>query len=130
MSTGELVLCNRLHEFCARSVLLSPYSTPHGTLRAVRTPVVNLIIARVNRALEQLIHLLLAHLLSQIRQDVLDLAFANEARPVLVKHLEATDVFLDVERFAEATGAVEDFGEGLEIDCSHVSVVALHSLLL
>ena len=85
------------------------------------TPVVHLVIACINRALEKLINLLLAHLLAQICQDVLDLALADETRPVLVEDLEAADVFFDVEGFAEAAGAVEDLGEGLEIDCLHMS---------
>lgn len=81
------------------------------------TPVVDLVIARVNRALEQLIHLLLAHLLAQIRQNVLDLALSDKARPVLVEDLEATDVLFNVKGLAEAAGAVQDLGEGLKVDC-------------
>jgi hypothetical protein len=88
------------------------------------TSVVDLVIARVNRALEQLVHFLLAHLLTQVRQDVLDLALADEAAPVLIEDLEAADVFLDVEGFAEAAGAVEDLGEGFEVDCEKLSVSA------
>lgn len=80
------------------------------------TPVVNLVVARINRALEQLVDLLLAHLLAQIRQNVLDLALANEPAAVLVEHLEATDVLLDVEGLAEAAGAVEDLGERVKVD--------------
>lgn len=82
------------------------------------TPVVHLVVARVDCALEQLINLLLAHLLTQVRQDVLDLALADEPAAVLVKHLEAADVFFNVEGFAEAAGAVEDLGEGVEVDCA------------
>jgi hypothetical protein len=85
-----------------------------------RTPVVHLIVARINCALKQLIHLLLAHLLAQICQDVLDLAFADEARAVLVKHLEAANVLLDIEWFTEPAGAVEDLGEGFEVDCGEL----------
>lgn len=80
------------------------------------TPVVNLVVARINRALEQLIDLLLAHLLAQIRQNVLDLAFADEPAAVLVEHLEAANILLDVEGLAEAAGAVEDLGERVEVD--------------
>jgi hypothetical protein len=89
-----------------------------------RTPVVHLIVARINCALKQLIHLLLAHLLAQICQDVLDLAFADEARAVLVKHLEAANVLLDIEWFTEPAGAVEDLGEGFEVDCGELLVGA------
>ena len=88
------------------------------------TPVVNLIIARINRALEQLIDLLLAHLLAQVRQDVLDLALADEAAAVLVEHLEAADVLLDVEGLAEAAGAVQDLGERVEVDYECVGLCA------
>jgi hypothetical protein len=31
--------------------------------------------------------------------------------------LEAADVFLDIKGFAEAAGAVENLGEGVEVDC-------------
>jgi hypothetical protein len=89
------------------------------------TPVVDLIIARINGALEQLIDLLLAHLLAQVCQNVLDLALPDEAAPVLVEDLEAADVFFDVKGFAEAAGAVEDLGEGFEVDCS-LLLVSVH----
>lgn len=85
------------------------------------TPVVDLVVVGVDGALEQLVDLFLAHLLAQVGEDVLDLALADEARAVLVEHLEAADVLLDVERLAEATGAVEDLAEGLEVDCQRVS---------
>jgi hypothetical protein len=45
------------------------------------------------------------------------LALSDEAAPVLVKDLEATNVLFDVKGFAEAAGAVKDLGEGLEVDC-------------
>jgi hypothetical protein len=93
--------------------------------RLDKLPVIHLIIARINRALKQLIHLFLAHLLAQIRQDVLDLALADEARAVLVKHLEPADVLLDVEGLAEPAGPVEDLAEGFEIDCG---ALAMHGL--
>jgi hypothetical protein len=88
---------------------------------AALTPVVHLVVARVNGALEQLVDLLLAHLLAQICQDVFDLALADKARPVLVEDLEAADVFFDVEGLAEAARAVEDLGEGLKVDWCGVS---------
>ena len=95
-------------------------------MKRKHTSVVDLVIARVNGALEQLIDLLLAHLLAQIGQDVLDLALADEAGAVLVKHLEAAYVFFNVKGLAEAAGAVEDLGERLEVDCGRVSVVLLN----
>jgi hypothetical protein len=82
------------------------------------TPVVDLVIARIDGALEQLIDLFLAHLLAQVRQNVLDLALADEPAPVLVEYLEAANVLLNVEGLAETTGAVEDLGEGVEVDCA------------
>lgn len=85
------------------------------------TPVVHLVVACINRALEKLIDLLLAHLLAKVCEDVLDLALADESAPVFVKHLEAADVLFDVEGLAEAAGAVEDLGEGVEVDCMNVS---------
>ena len=87
-----------------------------------RTSVIHLVVTRVNRALEQLIHFLLAHLLAQVGQNVLDLALANEPRAILVKDLESADVLFDIERLAEAAGPVEDLGEGLKVDCGLVSV--------
>lgn len=81
------------------------------------TPVVNLVVGSIDCALEQLVDLLLAHLLAQIGQDVLDLALADKSAAVFVKHLEAANVLLNVEGLAEAAGAVEDLGEGVEVDC-------------
>lgn len=81
------------------------------------TPVIDLVVARIDRALEQLVDLLLAHLLAQVRQDVLDLALADEPAAVFVEHLEPADVLFDVEGLAEPAGAVEDLGEGVEVDC-------------
>lgn len=89
------------------------------------TPVIHLVIACIDRALEQLINLLLAHLLAQVCQNVLDLTLADKARPVLVEYLEAADVFFDVKGFAEAAGAVEDLGEGLKVDYRRNSLGAV-----
>lgn len=103
-----------------------PHSNPHPNpnpvqkqyLQGEHTSIINLIIPRINRALKQLFNLLLTHLLAQIREDILDLAFADETAAVFVEDLEAADVFFDVEGFAETAGAVEDLGEGVEIDCA------------
>ncbi len=78
--------------------------------------VVDLPARRVDR-LEQLVHLVVAHLLAQVREDVAQLADADEARHVLVEDLEAAAVLLRLARVAEAAGPVEDLGEGFEIDC-------------
>ena len=80
------------------------------------TSVVNLIIPTINRALEQLVDLLLGHLLAQVGQDVLDLSLSDESRSVLVENLEPPDVLFDVEGFAEATGSVQDFGKSFKVD--------------
>jgi hypothetical protein len=81
------------------------------------TPVVDFVVVGVDGRLEQLVDFLLAHLLAQVRQDVLDLPLAHEPAPVLVEHLEPPDVFFNVKGLAEAARAVEDLGEGLEVDC-------------
>jgi hypothetical protein len=41
----------------------------------------------------------------------------NETCHILIKDLEAAAVFFWLARVAEATWAVEDLGEGLEINC-------------
>ena len=110
------------HHRVVNNVISKRKDHPRRTTLVLRNslhklPVIHLVIARINRALKQLVHLLLAHLLAQIRQDVLDLALADEPRAVLVKHLEAADVLFDVEGLAEAAGPVEDLAEGFEIDC-------------
>lgn len=45
------------------------------------------------------------------------LADANETRHVLVEDLEAATVLFWLAGVAEAAWAVEDLGEGLEVDC-------------
>lgn len=66
---------------------------------------------------QQLIDLFVAHLLAQVGQDIAELAHADEAREVLVEDLEATAVLLGLAGVAEAAGAVEHAGEGVEVDC-------------
>lgn len=68
-------------------------------------------------SLEQLVDLLVAHLLAQVREDVAELADADEAREFLVEDLEAAAVLLGLAGVAEAAGAVEDAGEVVEVDC-------------
>ena len=81
----------------------------------MRTCVVHLPGASVD-SLEQLVHLLFRHLLAQVGQDVLELADTDEARHVLVKHLEAAAVFLGLAGVAEAARPVEDALERLKVD--------------
>ena len=79
------------------------------------TSVVDLPTARIH-SFEQLIDLLVAHLLSQVGQDVAKLSNADKSRHVLIEDLEAAAVLLWLAWVAESAGAVEDLGEGLEID--------------
>lgn len=79
------------------------------------TSVVDLARAGVD-SLEQLIDLLIGHLLAEVRQDVLELADANKARHVFVEDLEATAVFFGLARVTEAARAVQHPLEGLEVD--------------
>jgi hypothetical protein len=55
---------------------------------------------------EQLIHLLVAHLLAQIRQDISQLSDTNETCHVLIEDLEAAAVFFGFAGIAEATGTI------------------------
>lgn len=119
----RLVGENGSHEVCKQSQH-AQFSSRIDV--GVRTSVVDLAGAGVY-GLEELVHLLLGHLLAQVGQDVLDLADADETRHVLVEHLEATAVFLGLAGIAEAAGAVQDALEGLEIDCATAkSAAALH----
>lgn len=86
----------------------------------VLTSVVDLARARVD-SLEQLVDLLVGHLLAQIRQDVLELADADEACHVLVEDLESAAVLLGDAGVAEAAWPVQDALEGLEVDCQSKS---------
>jgi hypothetical protein len=83
----------------------------------VHTGIVDLSTPGVD-GLEQLIHLIVRHLLAQVRQDIPQLANADETRHVLVEYLEAPAVLLGLAGIAEAAWSVEDLGEGLEIDCT------------
>lgn len=67
-------------------------------------------------SLEQLVDLLLGHLLAQVGQDVLELTDANKACHVLVEDLEAAAVLVGLAGVAEAAGAVEHALERLEVD--------------
>ena len=62
-------------------------------------------------SLQQLIHLLIAHLLPQIRQDVSQLAHSNKASQILVEDLETSAVFFWFARVTETAGSVEDLAE-------------------
>lgn len=78
--------------------------------------VVNLARASID-CLQELIHLLLGHLLAQVGQDVLELTNANKASHVLVEDLETAAVFVRLAWIAEAAGTVEYALKCLEVDC-------------
>ena len=114
------------------------------------TSIIDLPTARVHR-LQELIHLIVAHLLSKIRQDcepqsalplflfhthksrrkhtVSKLAHTDEARHILIKHLKAPAIFFWLARVSKSTWSVQDFLEGVEIDCHsakyHASAISL-----
>lgn len=104
-----------------RPQLLLPPPTSSNSSPSIRQNrphqlgIIDLATGRVD-GLEQLVDLVIAHLLAQIGQDVAQLADADEARHVLVEDLEAAAVFFRLARVAEAAGPVEDLGEGFEID--------------
>ena len=101
------------------------------------TSVVDLSTARIHR-LQQFIHLIITHLLSQICQDcgptsalqhlhahtpngrvrrtVSQLAHTNETCHVLVEYLKAPAVFFWLARVLESTWSVQDFLKGVEVD--------------
>jgi hypothetical protein len=85
------------------------------SLQDKQTSIINLPTTRIHR-LEQLIHLLITHLLPQIRQNIPQLPNPNKPRHIFIKDLKAATVFLWFARVAEPAWAVEDFGEGLEIN--------------
>lgn len=93
------------------------------------TSVVDLSGAGVD-SLEKLIDLLVRHLLAQVRQDVLELADADEPRHVLVEDLETSAVLLGLAWVAEAAWAVQHALEGLEVDCSFVEKRTISLLYL
>jgi hypothetical protein len=78
-----------------------------GHKQSGHTHIVDLTRTRIHR-LEQLINLLIAHLLAQICQNVPQLSYTNEARHILIEHLKAATVVLRVIKIAEAAGTVED----------------------
>lgn len=114
----HLVLRNRLDELCFQlaHVPQKHLPCPLSRVNCKRTSVVNLIVPTINRALEQLVDLLLGHLLAQVGQDVLDLSLSDESRPVLVEDLEPADVLFNVKGLAEAAGSIQDLGEGFKVD--------------
>lgn len=68
-------------------------------------------------AFEELVDFFVRELLAQAREDVAQLADANVACAVLVKHLESADKLLRRACRLESVGPVQDVGERREIDC-------------
>lgn len=87
------------------------------------TSVVDLAGAGVD-CLEQLVDLIVRHLLAQICQDVLELPDSDEARHILVKDLESTAVLVRFAGVAESARPVQDLGEGLKVNCACDKVVS------
>ncbi len=93
----------------------------HISVLTALTHVIQLPTARVH-SLQQLIHLIITHLLSQVRKNVPKLSHADEAREVLVEDLETAAVFFGLAGVAEATGTVKDLLEGVEVDCVRLRI--------
>jgi hypothetical protein len=67
-------------------------------------------------SLEQLIDLLIAHLLAQVRQNVAELSDSNKPGEFFIEYLETSAVLFGLAGVAEAAGAVEDALEVVEVD--------------
>ena len=67
-------------------------------------------------SLEQLIDLLIAHLLAQVRQNVAELSDSNKPGEFFIEYLETAAVLFGLAGVAEAAGAVEDALEVVKVD--------------
>jgi len=85
------------------------------------THIIQLPTAGIHR-LQQLVHLIITHLLTQVREDIPELSHADEAREILVEYLETAAVFFGLAGIAEAAGAVEDLLEGVKVDCVRLRI--------
>lgn len=99
-----------------------------GETCARLTGVVDLSGAGVD-GLQQLVNLLVCHLLAQVREDVLELADSDKARHVLVEHLETAAVLVGLARVTETARPVQNALEGLEVDCYLKRFVSRYILL-
>lgn len=94
--------------------------------------VINLATTRIH-SLQQLIHLIIRHLLAEIRENYPDqphasksrnqekltipqLRHANHARELLVKHLKAPRVFLWISRVSETAWSVQHGAKGIVVE--------------
>ena len=71
--------------------------------------------------LKQLVHLFRSHLLAEVRQDILELANADEACHILVENLKTAAILFGLAGVTEAAWPVQDALEGLEINCREYS---------
>ena len=63
-------------------------------------------------------------------RTITQLPNTNKPSHILIKHLKATTILLRLAWVAEAAGAIEDFGEGVEIDCAPHSISILSPMSL
>jgi hypothetical protein len=89
------------------------------------THVVQLARAGVH-SLEQLIDLIIAHLLAEVCKDVAELAHADKSCELFVEYLEAAAVLFGLAGVAESTRAVEDALEVVKVDCRITESVFPH----
>lgn len=66
---------------------------------------------------EQLINFLVTHLLTQIGENIAQLTDTDETGHIFVEDLKATAVFFRLARVLEAIWSVQNFGEGIVINC-------------
>ena len=60
---------------------------------------------------------------------VAELSNTNVSCHVFVEDLKATAVFFRLARIAKPAGSIEDFGEGLEINCSDFAIILAIALI-
>jgi hypothetical protein len=67
----------------------------------------------------------LANAIQNKKHTVSQLAHTNETCHIFIENLESATVFLRLAGLTETTGAVEDFQEGVEVDCERLANCAL-----
>ena len=68
-------------------------------------------------SLQQFVHLLVCHLLTELREHVSQLACPDESVSFLVEHLETPDELLRCARWFEPVWAIKDRQECFVVDC-------------
>ena len=61
------------------------------------------------------------------KPTISQLSHPNEPRHILIEHLETSTVLFRLAGIAETTGAVEDFLEGIEVDCVNLKLATFSS---